>query len=86
MWKVILSPDVQDFLNKQDQHIALQLRKRLERLKCENPFHFLEHYEGRDYYKFRIGDYRALIDVDFKESVLKVQVLDLRGRIYQRKH
>ncbi len=59
------------------------LCKGLEKLKCENPFHYLEHYEGKDYYKFRIGDYRALIDVDFQNKSLKVQVLDKRGRIYK---
>ena len=86
MWKVLLSVDVQDFLRKQDKFIEERLRRGLEKLKCENPFHFLEHYEGRDYYKFRIGDYRALIDVDFQNKALKVQVLDKRGRIYKQNY
>ena len=50
----------------------------------EDPFRFLEHYEGKDYYKLRVGDYRLLIDVDFKNKVLLVQVIDHRGRIYDR--
>ncbi len=49
----------------------------------DNPFHFLEHYEG-EYYKLRIGDYRALIDINFEKKILIVQVLDKRGRIYKR--
>ena len=51
----------------------------------ENPFHYLEHYEG-DGYKFRIGDYRALIDVDTENRILVIRVLDKRGRIYKNKH
>ena len=86
MWRVLLSVDVQDFLQKQDAHIQERLRRGLEKLKCENPFHYLEHYEGKDYYKFRIGDYRTLIDVDFENKVLKVQVLDKRGRIYKQNY
>ncbi len=86
MWRVLLSSNVQDFLRKQDKFIEDRLRKGLEKLKCENPFHFLEHYEGKDYYKFRIGDYRALIDIDFQNKILKVQVLDKRGRIYQQNY
>ncbi len=86
VWKVLLSPDVQHFLAKQDHHISDRLRKGLEKLKTSDPFHFLEHYEGDDYYKFRIGTYRALVDVDFTNKLLKVQVLDHRGVIYKRKH
>jgi len=86
MWKVLLSPDAQNFLNKKDRHIAERIKKGLEKLKTENPFHYLEHYEGQDYYKFRIGDYRALIDIDFQNKIIKIQVLDNRGVIYKRKH
>ena len=86
MWEVKLSSDVQDFLKDRDEHIEERIRKGIEKLKTENPFHFLEHYEGDDYYKFRIGDYRALIDVDFNNKVLKIRLLDHRGVIYKKRH
>lgn len=84
IWKIILSLDVQNVLNKDDKQTAQRLRKGLEKLKTDNPFHFLEHFAGDDFYKFRIGDYRALIDVDFQNRILKVQILDHRSRIYER--
>lgn len=34
--------------------------------------------------KFRIGDYRALLDIDRERKIVKVQVLDHRSRIYKR--
>jgi len=49
----------------------------------EDPFRFLEHFEGQNFYKLRIGDYRALIDINFKDKILKIQVFDKRGRVYQ---
>ena len=55
--------------------------KRLKKLE-KNPFRYLEHYEG-DYYKLRIGDYRALINIDFENKILKIEVIDKRGRIYK---
>ena len=55
MWKVLISPDVQNFLRKQDKHIASRLSKGLEKLKTDNPFHYLEHYEGKGY-KLKIED------------------------------
>lgn len=85
MWNVFLSPDVQKFLTKQDRQLEQRLRKGLEKLKCEDPFHYLEHYEGQDYYKYRIGDYRALVDIDFSNKTLRVSILDHRSIIYQRK-
>ncbi|MBI2147495.1 type II toxin-antitoxin system RelE/ParE family toxin [Candidatus Woesearchaeota archaeon] len=85
VWKVFLSPDAQDFLKKSDNHIAERIKKGFEKLKTENQFHFLEHFEGGDYYKFRIGEYRALIDVHFQNHTLHVQVLDHRQVIYKRK-
>jgi mRNA interferase RelE/StbE len=51
---------------------------------AKDPFRFLEHYEGDKVYKLRIGDYRALIDVDKEQDVLSVQQFDHRSRIYKR--
>lgn len=86
MWNVFLSPDVQKFLEKQDKQLEHRLRKGLEKLKCDDPFHYLEHYEGQDYYKYRIGEFRALVDIDFGNKILKICVLDHRSIIYKRKH
>ncbi len=48
---------------------------------AEDPFRFLEHFEGGGY-KLRIGDYRAIVDIDAQLRILKVRVFDKRGRIY----
>ena len=70
------------FLEKLPKDIALRIISKLDKVK-EEPFRFLEHYEG-DYYKLRIGDYRALIDIDFEKKLLIIQVLDKRGRVYKK--
>ncbi|KHO54954.1 MAG: hypothetical protein QT10_C0008G0006 [archaeon GW2011_AR19] len=72
----------QDFLDKLPQNISLRIINKLEQIK-ENPFHFLEHYEG-EYYKLRIGDYRALMDIDFQRKIIWVRIIDKRGRVYKR--
>ena len=59
-YTVKLHPKVQKFIEKSDSVIAERIQKRLELLK-DDPFRYLEHYEGEDCYKFRIGDYRARI-------------------------
>jgi mRNA-degrading endonuclease RelE of RelBE toxin-antitoxin system len=77
-YNVVLSPQAKKFLQKQDTHIQSRLRKGLATL-C-NPFSVLEHFEG-NYYKLRIGDYRALCDVE--EKTVIVRVLENRGRMYK---
>lgn len=85
MWRVLFSDDVQEFLSKLDNHMRERIEKGLQKLKTDYPFHFLEHFEGEDFYKFRVGEYRALIDVDFENKRLLVQVIDHRSVIYKRK-
>jgi len=83
MWTVKLHPMVDKFLHKLDKKSEQCIKDRLRKLR-EKPFHYLEHLEEMDYYKFRIGKYRALIDIDFEKNVIKVQVLDHRENIYKR--
>jgi len=84
MWQVLLSPDVQDFLKKQDKQVEERIRKGLRKLECENPFHFIEHFENKNYYKYRIGEYRALIDIDFENKIILTRVIDHRSVIYRK--
>ena len=69
-------------LKKLPEKIALRIWNKTQELK-ENPFRYLKYYEGKGF-KFRIGDYRALIDVDFENKILKIRVLDKRGRVYKK--
>jgi len=78
-----LHPKVAKFLKKCDKKLEERIKNKLRLLKVD-PFIFLEHYEGEKVYKLRIGDYRALIDVDTSEKKVFVRVLDHRRRIYKR--
>ena len=54
----------------------------LERIKTKfleiskDPFRFVEHYEG-EYYKIRIGDYRALVDIEQSKKIIWIRVSSL---------
>lgn len=83
-FNVKLHPKVQKFLDKSEKELSQRIKNKFIQLK-DDPFIFLEHYEGADYYKLRIGEYRALIDVDHKRKIIFVRVLDHRSKIYKRK-
>jgi len=70
-------------LSKLPKDIAVRIIKKVDSIKSE-PFQFLEHYEGEDVYKLRVGDYRALIDVDSSNKILKIQVVGHRKKVYKR--
>jgi mRNA interferase RelE/StbE len=69
-------------LKKIPQDIALRIWSKIESIK-EDPFRYLKHLEGSGY-KLRIGNYRALIDVDSQKKILIVRIVDKRGRVYKR--
>jgi mRNA interferase RelE/StbE len=80
---VKVHPNVQKFLGKLDKQLEERIINKFKLLKS-NPFVYLEHYEGEKVYKLRIGDYRALIDVDMVRKIVFIRVLDHRKRIYKR--
>ena len=51
----------------------------------DDPFHFLEHFEGADLYKLRVGSYRMLVDVDTAENVISIRIAGHRRNIYRRR-
>ena len=71
------------FLERLPKNISDRVIEKFEQIK-ENPFRYLEHYEG-DYYKLRIGDFRILIDLDFVNKWIIIEVFDIRGRVYKNK-
>lgn len=80
IYEVIWHPKAAKYLESLPKPIARRILLKFDEASKE-PFRYLEHFEGPGY-KFRIGEYRALIDVDFEKNVLKVRVFDIRGRIY----
>jgi mRNA interferase RelE/StbE len=80
-YSIAWKPSPLKFLKKLEKKEAERILDKID-LVQENPFRYLEHYEG-EYYKLRIGDYRALIDIDFDKKIIIIEVLDKRSRIYK---
>ena len=80
-WEIIWHPKAAKNLETFPKELAQRVFDKLDTV-AENPFRYLEHFEGEGY-KLRIGGYRALLDIDFQNKVLKVRVFDKRGRVYE---
>ena len=81
MYEIQFSSGATKFLRTLQKDIQGRIKRKFEEI-AQNPHRYLEHYEG-DYYKIRIGDFRALVDLDTNTKVLVVQVFDKRARIYE---
>ncbi|MEX2017496.1 MAG: type II toxin-antitoxin system RelE/ParE family toxin [Candidatus Pacearchaeota archaeon] len=81
-YSVKWSPQASGFVDSLQKNIAERILKKINEVK-EDPFRYLKHYEGDEGYKLRIGDYRAIIDIDFQAKILFVRVFDKRSRIYK---
>ncbi len=79
-YEIIWHPKAAKYAEKLPNEISIRVLEKFDELSGD-PFRYLEHFEGEGY-KFRVGEYRALIDVDFEKKLLKVRVFDKRGRIY----
>lgn len=64
------------------KHLSRRILDKLEEV-AKDPFRYVDHFEGA-YYKLRIGEYRALLEIDFTRRVLWVMVFDKRERVYER--
>jgi mRNA-degrading endonuclease RelE of RelBE toxin-antitoxin system len=79
-FQVKFSKQATKFIRNLSEETKNRIKRKFKEAS-ENPFRYLEHYEGNHCYKLRIGDFRGLIDVD--KNILFVRVFDKRGRIYK---
>ena len=82
-YAVRLHPQVDRFLRSCEKGLGRRIRRKL-RMVAEEPHIYLERLSGQDFYKLRVGDYRALIDVDEGRKTVFVRYIDHRKRVYQR--
>ena len=81
-FKVIWSPKSKKRLNKLDEKIMIFIIKKVEEIKL-NPIRYLERLKKITAFKLRVGDYRAIIDLDQNNNELTILTLGHRKDIYK---
>ena len=75
-------PRAQEFLRKCDPTVSSRIVKKVDSIK-DDPLIYLDYYSNLKMYKLRVGDWRVLMDIDQKNKVLEILVVDHRSRIYK---
>ena len=81
MHRIIFDEKATDFLNKLSLEIKKRIYRKLMQTK-ENPHRYFERLKGRKDYKLRIGDYRAIADIN--DNRIEVLLIRHRKDVYKK--
>ena len=82
IYEIIWDDKARDFLRKIHKVEAQRIIKKVNSI-VSDPRHYLETLVEIKSYKLRIGDYRALIDMDENKKTLSVVLIGHRKDIYK---
>ena len=83
MYEVIFDEVAINSLNKLEKPLKERIFKKIMKAK-ENPQHYFERLAGREDYKLRVGDYRAIADIDNNIKKIKVTFIGHRKNVYDK--
>jgi len=83
MYSVEFSQTAENQLYKLEKNIQKRIIEVLERIKIR-PFHFVKRKQGTNYFILRIGNYRAILDINREKLIIFVLELGHRKNIYER--
>lgn len=78
-----LAPSVDKNLSKLPKNIQSKIIRSFDKIQ-DNPISGIKlHGELKDYYKFRVGDYRVIYRIDVKKSLILVVKIEHRQGVYK---
>ncbi|MBI3412591.1 MAG: type II toxin-antitoxin system RelE/ParE family toxin [Candidatus Aenigmarchaeota archaeon] len=81
-FQVIFHDDVKKKIKEVPKHYQKTIVAKLSALSEFPQFLDIKKIKGQENtYRLRIGGYRAIFDVDFKNKIIYVTALNIRGRI-----
>lgn len=86
-WNLVFTPEAADDFKKLDTKIKTRISNKLEWLQINfnNITPSTLSSEWRDYFKFRVGDWRIIYKVNWANNIIIIYVIDRRDKVYKRK-
>ncbi len=82
MFLLIFDKKAARFLASLQKPLAIRIYKKLETAKAD-PFRYFERLAGRTDYKLRVGDYRAIADINAGLQRIDVTKIGHRKNVYE---
>ena len=83
MYSVEFSKTAERQLFKLEKHVQERILFVLERIKIR-PFRFVAKLSNAPYFRLRIGDYRAILDINQEKQTIFVAEVGHRRNIYHK--
>jgi mRNA interferase RelE/StbE len=86
MYSVVLSAEAEKIYSSADQALAKKIARCFEQLEQSPRFHpNIKPLKGEltSYYRYRIGDYRVIYQIDDDTSQVFVNTIAHRGEVYE---
>ena len=84
MYEIILAKNVEKYLDKLNSNDRVRIINSLDKLRIR-PEHFLVRLVGDKNYKFRVGNYRLIVDLNKDKLVVLVVEIGHRRNIYKKR-
>jgi addiction module RelE/StbE family toxin len=86
-WSLDFSPEAEKDLAKLDHETRRRVIDKLDWLikNFDSILPLPLHADFKDFYKLRVGDWRAAYKIDWKKENIIVCYIDHRGKIYKKK-
>ena len=81
-WTAIWSDNAKKELKRLSSDIQKRILDKTDDVE-ENPFQYLEKMVGKPFYKYRVGNYRIIVDVVNDKLVLYLLKVKKRSRVYK---
>ncbi len=82
MFNIEISQEAENDLKKLSKENITIILKKIYSIK-ENPLHFVERLTGLSFWKLRIGDYRAILQINTGSKIIFVVKIGHRKNIYK---
>lgn len=80
-WTVIWSKRAEKQLDTLPKEVVIRILKKTDDIQAE-PFAYLERLSNSPLYKFRVGNYRIIVDVINDKLILHFVLVKKRSRVY----
>jgi len=81
-YSILFSQTAEKQLKKLDKGVQERILMSLERIRIR-PYDFVKKLSGYSYYRFRVGDYRVILDIKKEQLIILVIEVGHRKSIYK---
>lgn len=82
-WTVIYAPKAQKDLDRLGDDMAKKVILKMDEIAVD-PYGLLDPLTNSPYYKFRVGDYRGVVNIVNKKLILQLVKVKHRSQVYKK--